>query len=189
MLDATEYLHLAINASNKGDHHAALSYLKEALSREPENAKALYLLAAEYAELGLFDRAIEGMQQCLQLDPNIEMARFQLGLLFAQANKPEDAKAQWQQLATASDEALKVFSAAMIELLQDDKDSAARSLSLGISKCASNPALKRDMEQLLMRISSPETLTVEQNEESSESSTVSTVFLGAYRKSAENDES
>lgn len=188
MLDATEYLHLAINASNKGDHHAALSYLKEALNREPENAKVLYLLAAEYAELGLFDRAIEGMQQCLQLDPNIEMARFQLGLLFAQANKADDARAHWQQLATASDEALKVFGSAMIELLQDDTDSAAISLSLGISKCANNPALKRDMEQLLSRISSG-VQTVEQKDESSDGSNVSTVFLGAYRKSAENDES
>jgi len=55
-IDNEERLHLALRASFDGDHHTAILHLKELLKDEPEHAEALYLLAIQHAELGLFDR-------------------------------------------------------------------------------------------------------------------------------------
>jgi len=79
--DTDEYLHLALHANSVRNHHACMAYLKELLAREPRHAKAIYLLAAQHAELGLHERAIAGMRAALALEPAIEMARLQLGLL------------------------------------------------------------------------------------------------------------
>lgn len=190
MLDAKEYLHLAINASNNGDHHASLNYLKEALNIEPENASAMYLLAAEHAELGLYDRAIDGMEKCLQLDPNIEMARFQLGLLYAQAQQTDQAKAQWGYLHDSQDESLKIFASALVSLMDEKPESAQEQLIYGLSKPNNNPALKRDMEQLLERVSGQ---SISSNADVSSTlekprTTELPVYLGAYQSNADNDD-
>lgn len=90
MFDADEYLHLALHASGTGDHHACMRYLEEVLQREPRSACAIYLLAVQHAELGLTQRAITGIKTALSIDPDLEIARFQLGLLlmFVDADAP-----------------------------------------------------------------------------------------------------
>ena len=182
MLDATEYLHLAIHASNKGDHHAALTYLKEALDQEPQNAKAQYLLAAEHAELGLFDRAIAGMQSALTLEPGLEMARFQLGLLLLQGNQVDAGKAEFAQLGQSADQGLRAFATAMIALCEDRTAAAQEQLALGLAHSDHNPALKADMQRMLDRLmggSQPVSKVVEPE--------TASVFLGAYQRAPIND--
>ena len=180
MLDAAEYLHLAIHASSKGDHHAALSYLKEALQREPDNAKAVYLLAAEHAELGLFDRAIAGMEAALSLDGQLEMARFQLGLLYLQANQLDNAKGQFSALGKSEDLGLRAFANAM-EALADDKTALAQEkLAFGLAHADNNPALKADMQRMLDRL-------LGGNATQASATETATVFLGAYQRSPVND--
>lgn len=114
MLDAEEYLHLAINATQSGQHHAALEYLYKSLEQEPGNAKAVFLLAAEHAELGLYDRAIEGMKQSLQLAPDLEMARYQLALLYMQQGRIDECRSIWEYFS------------------ENAKESSIRSLSQGL---------------------------------------------------------
>ena len=74
MLDAAEYLHLAIRSSQSGDHKETIECLHKSLDLDPSNAYAIYLLAAEHAELGMFERAIKGMEEALVLDSGIELA-------------------------------------------------------------------------------------------------------------------
>lgn len=178
MLDATEYLHLAIHASSKGDHHAALTYLKEALALEPKNASAVYLLAAEHAELGLFDRAITGMETALTLDEGIEMARFQLGLLLLQGNELERAKSHFSKLSKSADLGLRAFAEAMLALASEQVGTAQEKLAFGLAHSDNNPALKADMQRMLERLMGGQAKPAEQTAEAETAS----VFLGAYQR-------
>ncbi|AKJ96682.1 tetratricopeptide repeat protein [Pseudomonas fluorescens] len=177
MLDAPEYLHLAINASQNGDHHAALSYLNTALELEPNNAAVHYFRAAEHAELGLMERAYAEMIEALELDPGMDIARFQLGLLGLQLAKLDEARSTFLTLQdTSQDMSLREFSSAYLELLDERPQNAATRLAQGLIDC-SNPALKADMERVLASLSSTPPSTSNLTEPAA--------FLGAYRNSFE----
>lgn len=179
MLDAKEYLHLAINAMARDEHHAALNYIKEVLVLEPQNANALYLLGAEHAELGLYDRAIEEIQQALHIDPNIEMARFQLGLLYLKADQLDSAiKAFTQLIEHAQTDSLSAYAAGLVALCKEDISMAREKLALGLSGNNDNPALKKDMQELLDKLLGGE--GVINQEKSIEDSTSTSIYLGAY---------
>lgn len=178
MLDASEYLHLAINASQNGDHHAALNYLNAALELEPKNAAVHYFRAAEHAELGLLERAHAEMIEALELAPEMDVARFQLGLLSLQLSKLDDARNAFNSLlGTSQDMSLREFSGAYLELLDERTSNAITRLTQGLTDC-SNPALKADMERVLASLSDTTAL---KNPETAEPA----VFLGAYRNTFE----
>lgn len=180
MLDASEYLHLAIHASQAGDHHAALNYLSQALTHEPGNASLIYFQAAEHAELGLYDRASKGMAQALLLDETLDTARFQLGLLHLQLQRPGEAREAFASLADrGQDEALRVFAQAYLALLAEDIPEARRHLEAGLAICA-NPALKKDMARILDSLSDAGTEAAP-----AQDSAEPVVYLGAYRDSLE----
>jgi len=184
MLDATEYLHLAIDASQKGDHHAALSYLNHALENEPENAGLVYFQAAEHAELGLFERACTGMAKALEINPHIDIARFQLGLLHLKLLRPDHAKSIFSALVSITvDSSLRNFGEAYIDLINNDLEQAKIKLESGLLNC-NNHALKADMARILAQIKqevTPANVT-------SPADDTATVFLGAYRDIRANTE-
>ena len=97
-LDAEELLHLAIAASDRDQPERAIELLKRAIAADPSDARAHHLLGAEHAQLGLFDRAAEEMQRAIELDPQLDAARFQLGLLQLSSRQPQSAEATWQAL-------------------------------------------------------------------------------------------
>ena len=178
MLDAKEYLHLAINAMARDEHHAALNYIKEVLMLEPQNANALYLLGAEHAELGLYDRAVEEIEQALRIDPDIEMARFQLGLLYLKASRADSAIQAFAHLLQAQNDSLRAYAAGLVALCKEDIAIAREKLALGLSGDNNNPALKKDMQELLNKLLDGD--VVVKQEESPEDSTSASIFLGAY---------
>jgi Flp pilus assembly protein TadD len=179
MLDASEYLHLAIHASQEGNHHSALGYLKQAIENEPNNAAVRYFLAAEHAELGLLERARTEMIEVLELEPGMDIARFQLGLLHLQLQFEADARAAFVQLADLSQDAsLQLFAAAYVELLDDHREAAIEKFEAGLLDCQ-NPALKADMARVLG------SLTEQMQEVQEQEETKSPIFLGAYRDSLE----
>ncbi|MBA4077916.1 MAG: hypothetical protein C0508_23005 [Cyanobacteria bacterium PR.023] len=173
MLDSSEYLHLAIHASESGDHHAALNYLNQALTQDPNNASLIYFQAAEHAELGLFERASKGITQALAIDETLDVARFQLGLLHLQLQQTELAQHQFATLTEkTNDPSLKSFSKAYLALINENVESATELLEAGIASCESEP-LKADMQRVLASLAeSPVT---------EEASDHSAMYLGAYR--------
>ncbi|MDH1104512.1 hypothetical protein N5C55_27635 [Pseudomonas otitidis] len=179
MLDASEYLHLAIHASQQDDHHAALNYLGQALELEPENAAVRYFLAAEHAELGLYERAVSGMKEALALDEGLDIARFQLGLLSLQLQRLEEAREAFATLADRTvDEGLKAFSSAYLDLLDEKVSDACRKLEHGLAVCT-NEALVRDMSRVLGSLAEGDGAEAVKGEETG------SVYLGAYRDSVE----
>lgn len=179
MLDAKEYLHLAINAMGRDEHHAALNYIKEVLALEPKNAEALYLLGAEHAELGLYERAIEEIEQALLIDPKIEMARFQLGLLYLKVNQLDGAVSAFTYLAERSQvDSLVAYAAGLVALCKEDVPRAREKLALGLSGVNDNPALKKDMQELLNNLLDSKGGATQ--EASADDTTATSVYLGAY---------
>lgn len=179
MLDAAEYLHLAIHASNEGNHHAALNHLKDALEIEPHNAQALYFLAAEHAELGLYDRACNGMKAALEVEPGLDVARFQLGLLCLQTQQPGEADKAFAWLASNSSAPdISKFAAGYQKIIASEVPEALALLRAGIEIC-DNGALKADMLRVIASLSEDPVT------EPSEHSDSPAVFLGAYRDATE----
>lgn len=181
MLDASEYLHLAIHASQENNHHAALNYLNQALEHEPNNPAIRYFLAAEHAELGLFERACSGMEEALELDPSMDVARFQLGLVYLQLQRTEEARNAFRTLhSQAQEESLKAFADAYLHLLDEKHEDAIELFELGLADCE-NLSLKGDMSRVLASLKGVDQAAGLEADSEAETP----IFLGAYRETLE----
>lgn len=150
LLDQTELVQLAIEASAGGDSGTAIAYLKEAVSRPDGSAPAHYLLGAEYAQIKLYDRAAAEMEAALALDPGLATARLQLGLLWLTGGDAQRAAAVFAPLAELkAGEPLRHFGAGLSALIQDQFDEAMDQLKEGIAANTSNPALNGDMQRII----------------------------------------
>jgi Flp pilus assembly protein TadD len=178
-LDAEELLGLALNALRTGDHGAALGHLKQGATRFPDNARIAYLLGAEHAQIGLFDRAEEEMARAIQLDPNLVVARFQLGLLQMTQGRADDARATWDALDQLPEaHALRLFKQGLGALSQDRFAEARNLLQRGIEANDFSPDLSRDMTNLLARIPSEA-----DGDKPAAAAEASAIWLNAYRDS------
>lgn len=152
-VDDDELVHLAIEASREQRHGDAIAYLKQVVERSDSNYKAVYLLAAQHAQIGLNDRAIEGFRKALELEPKLAPARFQLGLLLLCNARVDEALAAWQPLdALDESDPFLHFKRGMERLCRDDFAGSEESLKRGIELNRTNPSLNKDMQGVLERI-------------------------------------
>lgn len=185
MLDAQEYLHLAIKSSRAGAHKEALEQLHHCLSIEPENATAIFLLAAEHAELGMYDRAIQGMERALEIDPDVEMAMLQLGMLYAHQGNNLKAVQLWEDLKQKTvDAGLRHFAEGFALLCQEQAEQGLTCLKEGLTANTGNPALNQSVMQVIESLQDQPT--------GSATDTTATIkkdslYLGAYSNSAIGD--
>lgn len=152
-LNQEELLHLAIEATRRGEHGAAISYLKEGIVRFPKDGKLAYVLGAEFAQIGMYDKAEEEMARAIELNPSLYTASFQLGLLRMTLGKVDEAKFAWSTLDKLSeDNPLRLFKNGL-ELLAAEEYQGARSLlEQGIALNNFSPELNRDMQNVLSAI-------------------------------------
>jgi len=184
MLDADEYLHLAIHATQHQQHHAALEYLNKSLAISPDNAKAIFLLAAEHAELGLFDRAIKGMERALDLDPHLDFARYQLGMLYMQTNDIQAGKLVWNYLGEhATDNAIKLV-AQGLSTIDDDYSRGFSLVEQAAKSDITNPFLRSSIENIRDNLAQSRSLSTPQDIKASDVS--HSLFLTAYQNSTFN---
>jgi len=153
MPDAEEYFHLALHASALGDHHACMTYLEEVLQKEPANARAIYLRAVQHAELGLTQRAIAGIKRALIIEPDLELARFQLGLLLLfDINEPTEAKCYLERLRISQDRALRAYAEAMIAVVDNEPALARQHLAIALSESSPDAPLAALMRRVFERL-------------------------------------
>jgi tetratricopeptide (TPR) repeat protein len=149
-LDDDELLHLAIEASREKRHGDAIDYLKQAVERSGDNYRAMYLLAAQHAQIGLTDRAIEEFNKALNIEPNLTAARFQLGLLLLCNARVQEALAAWERLEQLPEnDPYLHFKRGLEKLCRDDFAGCAESLKRGMELNVDNPALNVDMQRVL----------------------------------------
>lgn len=152
-LDGEEFLHLAMQASARGEHEQAISSLKRALAKSPGDGRIHYLLGAEHAQIGMYDRACEEMRQAIELDPKLDTARFQLGLLHITSARPEQAAEAWKPLdALGPEHPLYLFKAGLLHLARDEFKECGELLEKGVALNRSNLALNNDMQRVLQEV-------------------------------------
>jgi tetratricopeptide (TPR) repeat protein len=148
-LDAEELFHLALKASDDGDREKSISYLKQSIALEPQ-ANSLYILAAEYAELGMMHRATELMRQALELNPELWTAWFQLGLLYLSQNYVQEARSAWDNLVELGEDSYLHHLATGMNLLIDEKvEDSLEALEKGMEMNDDNPALNGDITNII----------------------------------------
>jgi tetratricopeptide (TPR) repeat protein len=179
MLDTEEYLHLALHAGAVGDRHACLNYLEKVLEREPKNSKAIHLQAVQHAELGLNERAIKGMKTALSLEPGLEIARFQLGLLLLlNMNRAAEAKEQLLQLRSSQIPVLRTYSEGLIAPAEDNVPLAREKLTLGLAQSPAAAPMSTLMQRLLAALMKAD------EPASSGPAPAGEISLGAYRQNS-----
>ncbi len=152
-LDQAELMQLALKAGAANEAGSAIAYLKEAVARPDATAQAHYLLGAEYAQLGMFDRAAGEMEAALALDQTLYTARLQLGLLWLGANQAPHAAEVLAPLQEAGVPAeLQHFGRGLQELIADQLAAARTELAQGIVLNAANPPLNGDMQRIIDEI-------------------------------------
>lgn len=150
-LDNEELLFLSLGAINAGRDADAVVMLKTLLEREPGHVFGRYLLAAQYAQMGLRDRAEAGFRAVVAEAPDFSIARFQLGQLLLTKGDAEQAKQTFQPL-TAGADALGAYARAMLALTGEDMQTAVRELQAGLGLTQDIPALAGDMQRLLEQL-------------------------------------
>lgn len=156
MLDAEELFHLGIKAGSEGDSDKAIRYFKESIELAP-TAETIYLLAAEYANLNMYERAIAFMQEAVDLKPDLYTAYIQLCLLHLMTNNGEGASNSLKGLQDLPEESyLKQFGVGLQALIEDDVELALSSLARGIEINEENPALNGDMQKIIDNLSNIE---------------------------------
>jgi len=149
VFDAEELLHLGLHATKNNDPQSAIEHFKRCLDTEPGNAKATYLLGAVYAQLGMYDRAKEFLQQAVNLNPLEYTAVFQLGLLHLTSGDVIAARAAWGGLDELSAQHyLHLFKSGMLALAEDRFADCVQLLEQGIADNTVNAALNDDMRKV-----------------------------------------
>lgn len=163
-LDGTELFHLAIEASGRSDHGAAIAYLKQALdlpegsaATSSDYAKYLYMLGAEYAQIGMMDRAASHMAQAVDMDPALHTARLQLALLHITCNQTAQALSVLTPLEKLPDgSAFHHFGTGLRHLLQDQfkpcREALLKGIEINSASASPNLALNADMHKLLVAL-------------------------------------
>jgi tetratricopeptide (TPR) repeat protein len=151
--DVHELTRLALAASARNDSESAIAYLKQASAADQSAAVPHFLLGAEYAQIGIVDRAVDEFTRAIDADPALATARFQLGLLHLTAGRVRDAVQAWKPLEQlGSQDPLNLFQAGMTALANDELARARELLTRGLAANTDNPALSRDMERVISRI-------------------------------------
>ena len=175
-LDPQELKFLAIQASRGEQPEQALLYLKRAIRTAPNDGELYYLLAAEHAQLGMYDRAAEEMEHALVLAPDMHTARLQLGLLYlTQANVEASARTLEPLAALEADNCFRLFSTGLMHLMNDRFPACRAALTQGIERNRQNDALNVDMQKILDALPASETPT-------DTAAADSNVWLSAYKQ-------
>jgi tetratricopeptide (TPR) repeat protein len=94
--ESMELLAAAARNTREGRLDDAMAQLKRLLDIDPYHEIARGTLAGIYAQLEMYDRAIEQYRKVLEIHPENPLARFQLGLTQLQTHQPLEALETWR---------------------------------------------------------------------------------------------
>lgn len=146
-LDSEELLRLSLLAIEANRDAEAISMLKEIVARQPDHFHAVYLLAAQHAQIGMFDRAESEFRAAVAMAPDFPVARFQLGQLLAMSGRANEAREVLQPILEGRD-ALGAYSRAIVAFAENRIDVGLREIDEGLALPQSIPALTNDMRRL-----------------------------------------
>lgn len=146
-LDNEELLRLSVDAINGGRDADAVVMLKTLLEREPDHIHGQYLLAAQHAQLGMYDRAETGFRRVIASGSELPIARFQFSQLLLLKGAAEEASQVLAPLVGQGD-ALGAYARALTAAAGEDLATALVELHAGLALPQEIPALAADMQRL-----------------------------------------
>ena len=183
-LDSQELLHLALVASQAERHDHAIALLKQAWQRSPGDANIVYCLGAEHAQIGMYERAIDELAHAIELDPSLDTARLQLGILCLTCGMADRGVSELTPLVELPENhCCRHFANALIALANDRTADCVAYLDAGLALTTGNAALIEDMRRLRHAVQQqtqgdPKPVSGERARDSSPQS----LWLSSYKK-------
>jgi tetratricopeptide (TPR) repeat protein len=143
---------------------------------DSHSAQQHYLLGAELAEAGEYNRAVEEMTRAVELEPQLHTARLQLGLLHLTMGQREAALEQWARLRQTPVSGIRCFAEGLEALSRDDFARCVTALEQGITLNTTNPPLNDDMRMIIERIRAGVTTQAQQPADGEAAAVVRTDF-------------
>lgn len=152
-LSNDELLAIAAELMQTERRAETLVVLKALLKRDPKEGRALYLLAAEHAALGLLDQAETEYAAAVELCPQIPEARLQFVMLLLSRNKATAAAEQWERLRDVRGTALVTACVEALGcLLRGELDAAEAAAGNLDTRVASERALCESTRQFIVTV-------------------------------------
>ena len=147
-LDEQELFHLALKDSGAQRHDLAIEKLKTLLGMAPHHAMAHHLLAAEHAEIGMLPRAVEGFSKALELDPQMHVARFQLGLAHYAQGLISEARQAWAGLEDLGvDHPFVLYPQGLLQIGEQQYSAGIVTLEKALTAEPNIPSLRVDIQR------------------------------------------
>lgn len=147
-LDNDELLRLSVDAINGSRDAESIVMLKTLLERDPRNSHAQYLMAAQHAQLGMYDRAETEFRALMALGGELPAARFQFSQLLLLKGDGDEATQVLAPLV-GRDDAMGAYARALTAAARDDVPTAVAELEAGLQLPQEIPVLADDMQRLL----------------------------------------
>jgi tetratricopeptide (TPR) repeat protein len=120
------------------------------LTSYPSDPRLHFLKGSVLAGARSYEEARRAIGRAVDLAPDYDIARFQLGFLEFTSGEPTAAGGAWEPLlARPADYALRLFAEGLMRLPVDDVAGCVETLRLGIASNSEHPPLNRDMQLLI----------------------------------------
>ncbi|WP_212749180.1 hypothetical protein, partial [Chitinivorax sp. B] len=192
LLSADELMHLAIEASGRERYDLAIGYLKQAYAKasaEPDEtlprAEIPFLLGAQYAQIKMFEDAKRWMREAVSLNPQFDIAVFQLGLLELLGGELAAGEQTWSGLDfLPAGHALLHFRAGLLALAREQYPLALTELRQGLAVGLANAPLMAEMQRILSNVEAQQAQvgTTDSPSVAADSPAEAHVLLAAYRE-------
>lgn len=135
------------------DDEAGLTEIGRLLSRYPGDARLHFLQGSVLAGLQRYAEGRLAMARAVNVAPDYELARFQLGFLELTSGLAADAAATWQPFSQLPEgSAFRLLAAGLNCLAGDDFAECDRLLRMGMAVNTDHPLINGDMQLILDEI-------------------------------------
>ena len=163
-MDAEQLLDLALQASQANDTQKSFGLVRQAIEKSPQDTRMWYLLGSLYADIGIYDKAIQNLEKALQIDAGYGIARFHLGLLYLTMGQQDKAETIWEKLESLGDtHYLMLFKSGLLLIANEQVEEGIESIKKGIDNNYLNEGLNKDMESVITNA----TLALQEREQES----------------------
>jgi len=140
-------LETALRTLSDSDDVSAIDVL---LASYPSDPRLHFLKGSVLAGTRHYDEARQAIGRAVELAPEYDIARFQLGFLAFTSGEPLVATGVWEPLLERPAEyALRLFAEGLMRLTSDDVAGCVETLRLGMASNTEYPPLNRDMQLLI----------------------------------------
>lgn len=136
-----------------GDDAAGLAAVESLLERYPRDPGLHFLRGSVLAALRRYEDAETAMARAVEIMPEFDLARFQLGFVKFTSGHADAARAVWAPLlAGPADHPLRLFVEGLEALARDDVETTVTRLTEGISRNRLSEPLNQNMRFLLEKL-------------------------------------